>query len=122
MLDLPLLQSNAHPKSVNTKGDQGECPPFDPIAKQLDGLAVKAQPLTVDHRVLDFPVVNHAAGPGVTDAKGANGNQSSQQVPANQLQQAAVKVRVVHKLISFLFLSFYSQRWMGGWHGLNLQK
>lgn len=101
VLGLPLFQGDAQPESINAQGHNGEQPPLDPVAKQLDGLTIEREPLPVDHRVLDFPIVDQAAGPGVTNAQRANRNERAQQVPANQLEQSAIKIRIVHDFLPF---------------------
>src|SRR5699024_6002636 len=87
----------------DAKGDDGEEEPLDPVPEQLNGAAVKGEAVAVHNGVLGLPAIYHAHGPGIADAAGAYGDERAQQPPADQLQQAAVKIRVVHER-SLLFV------------------
>ena len=92
MSDSPLLQLDAHPKTIDAKGDDGQQQPFDPVSEETDRCPVKIKPLPVDHGMFCFPAVDHRIGPGQANAKCQYSHQSTKQIISDQLQQSAVKV------------------------------
>lgn len=92
MLCLPLLQLNVQPEAIDAEGDHRQQKPLDPVAEKLHGSTGELQPATVNDRVLCFPAIDHAHCPGVANAKGTGGDQSAKDLPADQLQQATVKI------------------------------
>lgn len=85
VLRFPFPQSNGKPETVNTKGDDGQQEPFDPVTEQLHSGTIKAKPVSIDNRMLGFPIVDHAERPGKTDAKREDRDDRAQYAPADQL-------------------------------------
>lgn len=92
MLDLPFFQLDPDPESIDPHSDDRQQEPFDPVAEQLHGRAVKRQPVSVDHGMLCFPAIDHAKRPRETDPDRTHRHQEPQQIPSDQLKKTAVKV------------------------------
>ena len=104
MFGFPFFKCYCHPEAVNSAGDDAQKKPFDPVAEELHGGSRKTESAAVDNGVFGFPVVNHAAGPGITDTQGDCCDKGSQQMPAYKLKETAVEVRFLccHTFVSFL--------------------
>lgn len=96
VLSFPFPQSNGKPETVNAQGDDRQQQPFDPVTEQLHSGTIKAKPVSIDNRVLGFPIVDHAERPWKTDSKRAHCDDRAQYAPADQLQKTAVKIRIAH--------------------------
>ena len=109
MLGFPLHQLDVQPETINTKGDDGQKEPLNPVAKKLQCGTGEFQSVAANNGVLCFPAVDHANCPGVADSEGKCGYQSAENLPADQLQQAAIEVGVLgldfHKYTSNSFFS-----------------
>lgn len=69
VLDLPLLQLDGDPQTVDAAGDKREQGPFDPLTEKAAARAVESEPAAVDHGVLGLPAVDTAECPGGVDAE-----------------------------------------------------
>ena len=90
--DLPLLELDAHPESVDAEGDHRKQKPADPHAEELRRGAIEPEPIAVDHRVARLPAIDHGERPRIADAQRKHGDKRPQDVVAHQLEQPAVEV------------------------------
>ena len=86
MHDFPLLQLYSDPETVNTERDDGQQKPLDPVSEQSECCTVKMQPVPIDDRMLDLPVVDHRIRPGQADTQGQCRHQYTQEMIADQLE------------------------------------
>ena len=105
VLGLPLFELDVKPEGVDTKGDDGEQEPLDPVTEQLHGCTGEFQSVAIDHGVLGFPTVNHTDRPGETNAEGEGSDQGAEDLPADLLQQAAVKIGFFFHTITSQYIS-----------------
>lgn len=95
----PFLHLDAKPKSVNSKGDDGQDKPNDVFAKELNSFAIKFQAIPIDDCVLDFPILSKTSCPRVGDTKSEGGHQETQQVISDELDKASIEGRFAFRKI-----------------------
>ena len=87
----PLLHLDGKPQTVDPEGDDGEHYPEDVLSEQLRPVPIESKTLIIDGLMFDGPSLNKAFGPRIAEAKGDTGDDITQKMVSDQLNQFAVK-------------------------------